>query len=154
MEPGSLSAMSALVGSVVGLSASVATSWMSQRALARRQLIDAEIRKRERLYAEFISECSKLVIDALDHSLDNPEKILQIYGLENRIKLCASPPVVAAAARTIQWIGEQYMKTNLAPGELKQLVLTAFREPDKRSDPLNPFSEACRRELASLHSAL
>lgn len=154
MEPGSLSAVSALVGSLVGLSASVATNWMSQRTQARRQLIDAELRKREELYAEFISECSKLAIDALDHSLDNPEKVLQVYALENRIKLCASPPVVAAAAQAIQWIGEQYTKTNLAPGELKQLVLEAFRDPDKRSDPLKPFSEACRRELASLHSAL
>lgn len=154
MEPGSMSAVSALVGSVVGLSASVATSWMSQRTLARRQLIDADMRKREELYAEFISECSKLVIDALDHSLDSPEKILRIYALENRIKLCASPPVVAAAAQAIQWIGEQYTKTNLAPRELKQLVLTAFREADKRSNPLKPFSDACRRELASLHSSL
>jgi hypothetical protein len=154
MEPGSLSAVSALVGSVVGLSASVATSWMSPRTRARGQLIDAELRKREELYAEFISECSKLAIDALDHSLDNPEKVLRVYALENRIKLCASPPVVAAAAQAIQWIGEQYTKTNLAPGELKQLVLTAFREPDNRSDPLKPFSEACRRELASLHGAL
>ena len=154
MEPGSLSAVSALVGSLVGLSASVATNWMSQRTQARRQLLDAELRRREELYAEFISECSKLAIDALDHSLDNPEKILQIYALQNRIKLCASPPVVTAAAQAIQWIGEQYMKTNLAPGELKQLVLKAFREPDRRSDPLKPFSDACRRELASLHSAL
>jgi hypothetical protein len=154
MEPGSLSAVSALVGSLVGVSASVATNWMNQRMQARRQLIDAELRRREELYSEFISECSKLAIDALDHSLDSPEKILQIYALENRIKLCASPPVVAAAAQAIQWIGEQYTKTNLAPGELKQLVLTAFREPDTRSDSLKPFSDACRRELASLHSAL
>ena len=154
MEPGSLSAVSALVGSLVGVSTSIATNWINQRLQARRQLIDAELRRREELYSEFISECSKLAIDALDHSLDNLEKILQIYALENRIKLCASPPVVAAAAQAIECIGEQYMKTNIAPGELKRLVLNAFREPDKRSDPLKPFSDACRSELASLHSAL
>ena len=45
------------------------------------------------------------------------------------------------------------MQENLAPGELRQLVLEAFREPDKRMDPLKPFSDACRRELASLHRA-
>src|SRR6476620_11254691 len=145
-----LSAMSAVVGSIVGLSASVATTWVAQRTIARRQALDAQIKKREALYGEFISECSRLAIDALDHSLESPEKILKIYELENRIRLCASEPVVAATARAIQWIGEQYMKENLAPGELRQLVLSAFHEPENRKDPLRPFSEACRRELGIL----
>jgi len=154
MDTGVLSAVSALVGSVVGLSASVATSWIAQRTQARRLAIDAEIKKREALYAEFITECSKLAIDALDHSLDHPDKILTIYAIENRIRLCASESVVAAADQAIHWIGEQYMKQNLAPGELRQLVLTAFQDREKRNDPLKPFGEECRRELASLYRAL
>jgi hypothetical protein len=149
-----VSALSAIVGSIVGGSASVATAWVTQRTTARHQSIGAEIKKREALYAEFISECSKLAIDALDHSLDTPDKILNIYALENRIRLCASEPVVAAAAWAIQCIGEQYMKENLAPGELRHLVLTAFDDPERRNDPLRPFSEACRRELANLASAV
>jgi hypothetical protein len=154
VDTGVLGAVSALVGSVVGLSASVAASWVAQRTLARRHAIDAEIKKREALYAEFITECSKLAIDALDHSLEDPDKILAVYALANRIRLCASESVVAAADQAIQWIGKQYMKENLAPGELSQLVLTAFQEPEKRNDPLQPFSETCRRELASLYSTL
>jgi alkylation response protein AidB-like acyl-CoA dehydrogenase len=154
MDAGALSGVSALVGSVVGLSASVATSWVAQRTQARRLSIDAEIKKREALYAEFITECSKLAIDALDHSLDRPDKILTIYALANRIRLCASENVIAAADQAIQWIGNQYMKENLAPGELRQLVLTAFHDPEKRDDPLQPFSKTCRRELASLNRAL
>src|SRR5690349_2429882 len=117
MDAGVLSAVSALVGSVVGLSASVAVASVTQRSVSRRQARDAEIKKREALYGEFISECSKLAIDALDHSLDSPEKVLKIYALENRIRLCASEPVVAATGQAIQWIGEQYTKENLAPGE-------------------------------------
>ena len=154
MDTGGLSAVSALVGSVVGLSASVATSWVAQRTQARRLTIDAEIKKREALYAEFITECSKLAIDALDHSLDRPDKILTVYALENRIRLCASESVIAAADQAIQWISKQYLKENLAPGESRQLVLTAFHDPEKRDDPLRPFSETCRRELASLSRAL
>ena len=154
MDTGVLSAGSALVGSIVGLSASVATSWVAQRTQARRHAIDAEIKKREALYAEFITECSKLAIDALDHSFEHPDKILAIYALANRIRLCASESVIAAADQAIQWIGEQYMKENLAPRELRQLVLTAFHDPEKRNDPLKPFSETCRRELASLYRAL
>ena len=57
-------------------------------------------------------------------------------------------------AWAIQCIGEQYMKENLAPGELRKLVLTAFSSPETRNDPLKRFSEACRRELASLYSAV
>jgi hypothetical protein len=154
MDTGTLSGVSALVGSVVGLSASVATSWVAQRTQARRLSIDAEIKKREALYAEFITECSKLAIDALDHSLEHPDKILTIYALANRIRLCASESVITAADQAIQWIGEQYMKQNLTPGELRQLVLRAFHDPEKRDDPLQPFSETCRRELASLYRAL
>ena len=154
MDTGTLSALSALVGSIVGLSASVATGWVAQRTMARRQTIEKEIVKREALYGEFISECSKLAVDALDHSLESPDKILQIYALENRIRLCASEPVVKATAQAINWIGEQYLKENLAPGELKKLVLTAFKDPENRNDPLKPFSEACRRELAALHRSV
>ena len=154
MDAAVLSAVSAVVGSIIGLSASVATSWVSQRTQSRRQAIQAEIKKREVLYAEFITECSKLAIDALDHSLDHPDKILSLYALENRIRLCASESVVAATEQALQWIGEQYMKENLAPGELRELVLEAFHHPDKRNDPLKPFSEACRRELATLAGAV
>jgi hypothetical protein len=154
MDAAVLSAASALVGSIVGGSASVVTAWVTQRTTARHQSIEAEIKKREALYGEFITECSKLAIDALDHSLDRPDKILTIYALENRIRLCASQRVVVAAAQAIQWIGQQYLKENLAPGELRHLVLTAFDDPERRNDPLRPFSEACRRELASLASAV
>jgi hypothetical protein len=154
MDPAVVSAASALVGSVVGLSASVATGWVTQRTMMRRQAIEKQIVKREALYGEFISECSKLAVDSLDHSLDTPDKILSVYALENRIRLCASAPVVAAAAQAIQWIGEQYMKENLAPGELRNLVLTTFKDSESRNDPLKPFSEACRRELAALASAI
>ncbi|MGZ8229963.1 MAG: hypothetical protein ACXW2A_09105 [Burkholderiales bacterium] len=154
MDAAVLSAVSAVVGSIIGLSASAATSWVSQRTQSRRQAIGAEIKKREALYAEFITECSRLAIDALDHSLESPDKILNIYALQNRIRLCASESVVAATEQVIAWIGEQYMKENLAPGELRQLVLSAFHDPQKRNDPLKSFSETCRRELESLARAV
>lgn len=153
METTVLSAVSALVGSVVGLSASATTTWVSQRTQARRLAVAAEIKKREELYAEFITECSKLAIDSLDHSLEHPDKILTVYALANRIRLCASESVVAAADLAIERIGTQYTKEKLTPGELRQLGLATFQDPEKRNDPLKPFSETCRRELAGLNSA-
>jgi hypothetical protein len=56
MDPAIVSAMAAVLGSLVGGSATVATAWITQRTLSKRELIRAEIRKRERLYGQFISE--------------------------------------------------------------------------------------------------
>ena len=61
----------------------------------------AEFRKREALYGEFIAECSKLLIDAMTHSLDKPETLLNAYALLNRIRLCASPAVLAEAEHLV-----------------------------------------------------
>ena len=65
MEPAVLSAMSAILGSVVGGSASIVTAWMTQRTQGRREHIETEIRKREQLYVEFITEGSKLLLESL-----------------------------------------------------------------------------------------
>ena len=96
MDTAVISALSAVLGSIVGGSASIAAAWITQRTLGRRESINAEMRKRESLYADFIAECSKAVLDALDHSLDDPAKIIQLYSFQNRIRLSASDAVVAA----------------------------------------------------------
>lgn len=56
MDPAIVSATAAVFGSLVGSSATVATAWVTQRSRSRRELIRAEISKRETLYGEFISE--------------------------------------------------------------------------------------------------
>ena len=65
MEPALFSALSAVLGSVVGGSASIATAWFTQSTQGRRELIRAAVDKKEALYADFIGECSRLVLDAL-----------------------------------------------------------------------------------------
>jgi hypothetical protein len=93
-----LSAMSAVLGSIVGGSASITTAWFTQRTQARRERIRAEVQKREALYADFIAECAELAMDSIDHTLDRPETLVKVYSLENRIRLTSSDDVVAAAA--------------------------------------------------------
>ena len=66
------SALAAIFGSLVGGSATIATAWITQRFQARRERISAEVRQKEDLYGEFITESSKLLIDSLDHDLDQP----------------------------------------------------------------------------------
>ena len=138
------SAIAVLLGSVAGGSASLATAWMIQKAQGKRVAVQTETRKREQLYADFITECAKLALDALDHSLDRPETLQQAYTLVNRIRLTSSNAVLAAAEETIQEILATYRTPNLPIEKLREISLAEF------NDPLKAFSEACREELRLL----
>jgi hypothetical protein len=50
MDATLVSAMAGVFGSLVGGSASVATAWITQKTMNKRELIGAEIRQREALY--------------------------------------------------------------------------------------------------------
>ena len=99
MDTNLITAMSGVLGSLVGGSATVATAWVTQKTLTRRELNVRDMRQREKLYGDFIGECAKLLIDAFTHTLDDPEKLLALYALTNRIRLTASQPV-ARGGRT------------------------------------------------------
>jgi hypothetical protein len=146
LDPAIVSGFSAVFGSLVGGGASIVTAWFTQKAQSRREATHAEIRRREVVYTEFISEGSKLLIDALDHSLDNPSVFIQIYGLLNRIRLTSSDSVVDAAEKSIEAIIERYFLPNLTVAEFRT-------KAQQESDPLKGFSEACRNELRQLLSA-
>jgi hypothetical protein len=148
METSVISAMSGVLGSLVAGSATVATTWVSQRTVGKRELLRTEIKRREALYGEFISECSARVLDAFDHHLEKPETVLNAYALLNRIRLCASDAVLAEAERTLHFIAEQYFSPNRSVEELR----TVIRSRDQ--DPLKPFGEACRRELKTMRTAV
>ena len=61
---------------VLGVSATVVIAWITQRTLNRRELVREEIRSRETLYGEFISESARLLLDAFQHKLEKPETLL------------------------------------------------------------------------------
>ena len=148
MDRAVLSALAAILGSLVGASATIATAWLTQRTQARRASVETEIRKREALYGEFIAEGSKLLIESIDHKLDDPERLYSLYAVLNRIRLVAADDVLAAADRTATQIIERFFRPNLSAEEMRQLVLT---RPD---DPLKEFSEVCRRELRTLQRSI
>ena len=140
--------MSAVLGSLVGGSASVATTWMAQKTLNRREVLREELRKREALYGEFIGECAKLFMDAFTHNLEKPESLLPVFALINRIRLCASREVLAEAERVLTRLTDQYFAKNLTVEELRELTHT------EQADPLRDFGEACRAELKSLRGGM
>ena len=146
MDNAIVSAMAGVLGSLVGASTTIATGWITQKTLNERELMRAEIDKRERLYGDFIRECSKLIVDAYGHALEGPEKLLSAYALLNRIRLSASDVVLAQAEQILVWITEQYFSPNLSTEDMRALIHSLG------NDPLKPFAEACRDELKSIHS--
>ena len=147
MDTTILSAMAGVFGSLVGGSATVATAWITQRTLNRRRLVAAEIRNRQNLYGEFINECSARALDSFEHTLDKSERLLSIYALLNRIRICASGAVLHEAERALASIAEQYFSPNLSLEQMRELV-----RDGAKTDPLRGFAEACRAELRSLHT--
>src|ERR1700675_4973099 len=138
MDSAIVSAMAGVLGSLVGGSAAVATAWITQKTVSKRELIQMEMRKREALYGEFIAECAKLLLDAYTHTLDKPDPLLPLYALINRVRLSASQPVLAEAERLLRRIAEQYFSRNLTLEEMRALALS------EGADPLKSFGEACR----------
>jgi len=146
MDTTIVSTLAGIVGSLCGGSASVATAWVTQKTRNKPERIRAEIRKREALYGEFINECSQRVMDSLARNLDKPETLLSIYALLNRIRLCASEAVLTQAQEIVRFIMEQYFAPNVSVEEFHERV------HNDHIDPLKAFSEACRRELMSMHA--
>ena len=59
-----VTAMAAALGSLVGAAASIATTWITQRTQTVRADSEWKLRERESLYKEFITEASRLAVDA------------------------------------------------------------------------------------------
>ena len=144
MDTAVLSALSAILGSAVGGSATIANAWLTQRTEGRRASVESEIRKREGLYFEFIAEGAKLLMEALDHQFESPQRLDPLYSILNRIRLRSSKEVLAAADDAIHEVVERFFSPKLSPEEIRMLVL------DRPTDPLRAFSEACRNELGRL----
>ena len=106
MDNAIINAMSGMLSSLVGSSATVATTCVTQKTQDKRELVQAEIKRREALYGEFISECSARLVESFERTLDKPGTLLQVYALLNRIRLCASDAVLTEAERTLHFIAE------------------------------------------------
>lgn len=141
MDAGYISAMAALAGSAIGALTSLTTSWLTQHAQARATLRVQDRARREALYGEFIREASKLFVDAFEHELDDPAKLLQLYAIVSTIRLFGQPRTVEAAEQVMNQIGAAYFAPN------KDLHLFGDFTRAGELDPLYGFSRACREEL-------
>jgi hypothetical protein len=138
-DPPLLSALSALVGALMGGSASLAAAIYTQRRQDRLQRIARETTKRETVYADFIMTASKLHLHAYVSDglrLDSDEH--HLLGLANRMRLFA-PRIV---------------ELSLKPGKDVRKLTVEDVAKNRDSDPLLPFSLASRSDLDNVYRTI
>jgi hypothetical protein len=124
---------------------STVNAWIVQRHQDRRELVAKKVFQLERLYAAFINESARLLVDALQHSLENPSTLVPIYALISRIRLSSSTAVIESGERLIAIIIKSYSEPNLTTDEIQSVGTT-------HNDHLQEFSIKCRRELESFEN--
>ena len=139
-----ITASAAATGSLLGAAASIVTTWINQRTQSVRAHLEWKLREREALYKEFITEASRLAIDALTHPMECPDQIIALYGVLNRIRLMSGEEVVRQGEMCCRRIIEMYGQPHLTTDQLRAAVV-ANRVDEL--DPLKAFSKACRNDL-------
>jgi hypothetical protein len=147
MNSGIIAAFAAVFGSIVGALGSSVGTWIAQRHHDARDLLSRKLVSREALYSDFIAESARLMVDALEHSTIDPQKLIPVYALLSRIRLSSSSSVLEKAEEAIRTILATYAKPNLSVEQLHFRAMTG-------EDLLKPFSDTCRIELDSLQILL
>jgi hypothetical protein len=147
MNSGLIAGLAAVSGSMVGALGSVVGTWIIQRHQDLRDLLAKKIVRRETLYSDFITESARLFVDALEHNVSDPQKLIPVYALLSRIRLSSSSQVLETAEEVIKTILTSYPQPNLTPEQIESRALSG-------EDPLRQFSNTCRIELVSLQRRL
>jgi hypothetical protein len=144
MDSTFIPAVAAAGGSLVGAAATIVTTWITHRTQRAHAKREEKLRNLQALYGEFITEASRLTVEALGHSLERPDTFVKLYGISGRIRLMAPDAVLAAAEACIHQIIDLYAKPNMT---VEQIRLAFKRD---RFDPIREFSVACRKELLEI----
>jgi hypothetical protein len=142
MDTSVVTALAALLGSLIGGFTSFATTWLSQRQSAKAQWLRDEVSKREALYQDFIDEAAQRLADAIENSITDRSQIVRFYALFHRIRLVSSAEVAQSAERVMEVAIKLYNSPNV--------TLRDIFSPDAKpgeGDPLIDFGSASRVEL-------
>ena len=142
-----ITALAAITGSLVGALGSTVGTWITARHQDRRDLLGKQIARREALYSDFIGESSRLLVDAMQHTGSDLQKLLPVYAMLSRIRLSSSESVLREAEKVIEIIVSTYPQPNLTAEQIQSQAV-------KGQDPLRPFSDVCRIELDSMQRPL
>jgi hypothetical protein len=146
-DAATVSALAAIFGSLTGALGSSISTWITQRHQDQRDLFAKKTFHREQLYSDFINESARAMVDAIQHTFQDPTKLIPTYALLSRIRLSSSMDVIESAELLVTTIVHTYSEPNLTPEEIQARAV-------KRYDPLRDFSDICRRELERLWSSM
>ncbi|HJY88887.1 MAG TPA: hypothetical protein VJ255_01355 [Candidatus Acidoferrum sp.] len=97
--------------------------------------------------SDFIRESARAMVDAMQHTLEDPGRLTPVYALISRIRLSSPTKVAESAERLAKTILSAYSAPNLTTEEIQSGV-------GKRDDPMREFNNIWRREFESLGSVL
>jgi len=147
-----ITALTGIMGALVGGFASLASTWIGERNQGRRDLIRREIVKREIVYSDFIDRAAKLLVSSATHRIDEDdaelEGLISLYAVSGRIRFFASEQVVLEAEKVIDRIIMQFGDDNLSAEQLRKTAL------ERKDDHLKAFSTACKQELRHIQKAM
>ena len=98
--PGIFSALAALAGATIGGLTSFGISWLTQRTQLRHAHREAERVELKTLYQDFMTEASRLFVEAMRAKTDDIDDISGLVGLHamiGRMRLVSDQPVIDAA---------------------------------------------------------
>src|SRR4030095_13415094 len=124
-----VTASAAVAGSLVGGLTSFVSSYVTQRHQGHADRIVKDLGRREDLYARFNELAAELLLDALDHTLDDPGKLIGIATLTGRIRLASSAPVLEAAEAGVDAILASYQRPPVDPREVIRSSAREFLAP-------------------------
>ena len=142
MDVAYISALSALLGSVIGGLISGVSSWTSQRLQARSALIGQDKLRHEDLYRDFIIHASRVYADSIMHNEPQVSDLVGLYALISRMRVLSSPKLVACAERIARTATDNYSAPNKTIREIHDMI-----KQGGNLDPMKEFSEAARDEL-------
>src|SRR5262245_45350960 len=112
MDSAYFSAFAALAGSVIGGLTSLGTSWLTQHSQLGEQRSVRNLERRETLYKDFISEASRLYVDAFEHEQTDLSNLVRLFAMISQMRIVSAPRVVEDADKVAQLILETYLAPN------------------------------------------
>jgi ribosomal protein S17 len=141
MSTASISALAALLGSVIGALTSLIATWLSQSAQARTQQLMEHRTRRQQLYQAFIEEASRLYAHALTSNDAKVGDLVGLYAMVARMRVLSAPEVVRHAEAVAGAIIDMVFEPVKDLRDLRDIV------DSNRIDPFRDFADACRDDL-------
>jgi hypothetical protein len=142
MDHSLISALAALAGAAIVAAISFLKSWLVHQGEVRAQWVAQQGLRRQDLYKEFIEEASKCHLHAVQYHKPDISQLVVLYAKMSRMRVLASPKVLAAAEDALRRIIETYSETDVTFTDIN--LRTMVQEGS--FDLLHDFSEACRAD--------